>query len=119
MNRFLLFLLIVSFFILQVLPSNVSGQVLIAAPVYPFLSVERVTIEPESPKPFEPFTAKFSINNISPLDALNVRVEINGQGNFEVIGLTNFQFKNSISGGGSPSSCFTLKVREAKKILLH
>lgn len=116
MNRFLLFLLIVSFFIFQVLPSNVSGQVLIAAPDYPFLSVERVTIEPENPKPFEPFTANFSINNLSPLDAVNVRVEINGMGNFEVIGLTNFLFRHAISGGGSPSSIsFTLKSREERK----
>jgi len=75
----------------------------------PLFSVERVTIEPVDLNPLDPFTVTFSVKNMSPVSARNVRIEINGQGNFEVVGLTNSLFRAGLSGNGTSSISFKLK----------
>jgi len=76
--------------------------------------VSRIATSPEYPGETEPFTATFFLNNLSGLEAKNVEVELQTEGNFEVLDYTNHKHLEQIVRGETKSVSFQLKGVEGR-----
>lgn len=115
MTKMLTSLLLSFFLVVTALSPGVNAEEPSIYVKPPLLDIVNIRLNPETPSPSENFRVSFTVNNHGSVDARDVIIELDGMSNFKVVGLTNRQFRNSLSFNTSNYIRFDLQAEKDRK----